>query len=294
MRHLFLFLFLLFNYLNLPAYAQDTTLFYFPLQIGDRWEYTSSRGTVPLIVQKEVTGDTLMPDGLQYKKIRISDPMIGVRYEFQRIQDSTKIYVRPQNSCIGDTLFFQLDLYAGKEWSAWPEGLSLHVDSIYQSQFLGRELAAALITRPEASFGILQYIIVDSLGIYFVGFEGGFEILNGAIVNGVNYGILTNLRNAKFSDELVAHRLEQNYPNPFNHETILEYTLARSDEVELIIFNTFGQIARHLVDEYQNAGTHRIRWNGKDDDGLTLPSGVYYYSLKFSKRTIRKKLLFVK
>ena len=81
-------------------------------------------------------------------------------------------------------------------------------------------------------------------------------------------------------------QLNQNYPNPFNPETSIRYWLPEGGRVHLRIFNVTGQTVRGLVDENQPAGTYAVRWDGRDDRGLPVASGVYFCHLqtgRFSK-----------
>ena len=74
--------------------------------------------------------------------------------------------------------------------------------------------------------------------------------------------------------------LHQNFPNPFNPDTTIKYDLAESADVTLQIYNVLGQVVRTLVaSEMQNAGRYQIRWNGMDDRGVLVSSGVYFYRI---------------
>ena len=74
--------------------------------------------------------------------------------------------------------------------------------------------------------------------------------------------------------------LHQNFPNPFNPDTTIKYDLAESADVTLQIYNVLGQVIRTLVaSETQNAGRYQIRWNGMDDRGVPVSSGVYFYQI---------------
>lgn len=84
----------------------------------------------------------------------------------------------------------------------------------------------------------------------------------------------------------IQFHLFQNYPNPFNPRTNITYQLAEGNHVHLRIFNVTGQTVRGLVDENQPAGTYSVRWDGRDDHGLPVASGVYFCHLqtgRFSK-----------
>jgi Tol biopolymer transport system component len=74
--------------------------------------------------------------------------------------------------------------------------------------------------------------------------------------------------------------LEQNYPNPFNAATVIRFALPTAANVELAIFNLAGQKVTTLVQGAREAGTYTINWDGRDDDGPALASGVFLYRLR--------------
>ena len=88
--------------------------------------------------------------------------------------------------------------------------------------------------------------------------------------------------------------LEQNHPNPFNRGTRIAYSLTAPGEVELEVFNLAGQRVACLVSGYAARGTHRINWDGTDDAGRELASGVYLYQLRQGERTELRRLLLLK
>lgn len=85
------------------------------------------------------------------------------------------------------------------------------------------------------------------------------------------------------------YSLEQNYPNPFNPTTTISYTLPEKSMAKLVIFNTIGEEVAVLLNEEQEAGYHKINFNG-----LNLTSGVYFYKLVAKDFTSVKKLMLVK
>jgi hypothetical protein len=88
--------------------------------------------------------------------------------------------------------------------------------------------------------------------------------------------------------------LAQNYPNPFNASTQIQFRLIRSSQVILDIYNLLGQKIRTLVDEPFNAGEHKIVWNGRNDSGDEVASGVYFYRLKTNFGTVSRKMIMLK
>ena len=74
--------------------------------------------------------------------------------------------------------------------------------------------------------------------------------------------------------------LSQNYPNPFNPTTKIDFALARTGDVTIVVYNLIGQKVKTLVSESLHYGYHGITWNGLDDFGRAVPSGVYFSELR--------------
>jgi hypothetical protein len=91
-----------------------------------------------------------------------------------------------------------------------------------------------------------------------------------------------------------AFELFENYPNPFNMSTTIRYRLDQQSAVHLAIFNLTGRMLRTLVDGEKAAGTHNITWDGKNDFGVSAPSGVYFYRLKGQGFSEKRKMLLVR
>ncbi len=90
------------------------------------------------------------------------------------------------------------------------------------------------------------------------------------------------------------YQLSNNYPNPFNPETTIRYQLAKQGEVKIAIFNLLGQRVRTLVDEVKPAGVHILKWNGTNDVGIRVSSGVYFYQIKSGDFLKVQKMLLLK
>ena len=87
--------------------------------------------------------------------------------------------------------------------------------------------------------------------------------------------------------------LSQNHPNPFNPETTIEYQLSQSSHVAITIYNTIGQSIRTLYDGQQNAGVYELIWDGKDNSGRKVGSGIYLYQLKVDDFVSVKKMVMI-
>ena len=88
--------------------------------------------------------------------------------------------------------------------------------------------------------------------------------------------------------------LRENYPNPFNPTTVIEYALPKASQVKIQIYNILGQKVRELVDEPQEPGYKMIRWDGKDDSGVEVSSGVYFYRIAAGDFMKSKKMILLK
>ena len=88
--------------------------------------------------------------------------------------------------------------------------------------------------------------------------------------------------------------LAQNYPNPFNPSTTIEYALPKTSSVQLTIFNMAGQAARTLVDDRQKAGSYSVEWDGRDNSGRQMASGIYFYNIKADDFQSVRKMVLVK
>lgn len=88
--------------------------------------------------------------------------------------------------------------------------------------------------------------------------------------------------------------LLQNYPNPFNSATVIEYQLPDLMYIRLEIYNLLGQRIRTLVNGWQGVGTHEVMWDGRDQEGQKLSSGVYFCTLRNEGLTLTKQILLVR
>jgi hypothetical protein len=88
--------------------------------------------------------------------------------------------------------------------------------------------------------------------------------------------------------------LSQNYPNPFNPTTKIEFTLARSGFVSLNIYDILGRKVRTLVSEHLSSGYKSVIWDGKNDAGKEVASGIYFYQLRVGDFSEPRKMLLLK
>ncbi|MCP4705371.1 MAG: T9SS type A sorting domain-containing protein [candidate division Zixibacteria bacterium] len=90
------------------------------------------------------------------------------------------------------------------------------------------------------------------------------------------------------------YTLNQNYPNPFNPSTTIQFSLPRLSKVEIEVYNILGQTVRNLVNDEKPAGQYQVTWDGRDNSGKTVSSGIYFYKIKTDNFTSSKKMLLLK
>jgi YVTN family beta-propeller protein len=92
----------------------------------------------------------------------------------------------------------------------------------------------------------------------------------------------------------LAFGLEQNVPNPFNPTTTIKYSIAEDADVSLVVYDVAGRQVRTLVNQRQRADVHRVTWDGLNDQGTRVASGMYFYKLVAGKFTQTKKMMLLK
>ena len=88
--------------------------------------------------------------------------------------------------------------------------------------------------------------------------------------------------------------LAQNFPNPFNPTTTIRYALPKDVSVQLEVFNLLGQRVKVLTNGYQSAGFKTIVWDGSDQYGNAVSSGIYIYRLTAGEFTKTRKMMLMK
>ncbi|MCU0644264.1 MAG: right-handed parallel beta-helix repeat-containing protein, partial [bacterium] len=119
----------------------------------------------------------------------------------------------------------------------------------------------------------------------------------GAGENGANIGALgrsiTEVSKAE-SQLPITFEMSQNYPNPFNAETRINYQLPEHSQVTIKIYNSLGREIRTLAKADKAAGYYTIHWDGKDNSGNQVVSGIYLYQIKARNFNCTKKLAVLK
>lgn len=107
-------------------------------------------------------------------------------------------------------------------------------------------------------------------------------------------GSATSLDSAQHDSSLPKRfALHANYPNLFNPSTTIKFDLPEDGDVELTIYDVLGHQIRRLADQRMKAGYHAEAWDGKNDDGFRISSGIYFYRLQTKRFVKVRKLIFL-
>jgi len=106
-----------------------------------------------------------------------------------------------------------------------------------------------------------------------------FEIVNAHVDDIDGLAVSTNVEELSMKALPTVYSLSNNYPNPFNPTTTIDYSIPKSGNVEIAVFNATGQKVRTLVNERQDAAFYKVVWDGKNDTGESVASGLYIYRL---------------
>ncbi len=166
---------------------------------------------------------------------------------------------------------------------------------------VGRHVENTTIT---LSYADLEIADIEKLGIY-VKTDGQWKYVdsevnptNKTVSAEIDYLGQYRLQSGDVTSEVVdnipdQYKLSQNYPNPFNPSTVINYQLPQNSKVQLVIYNALGQKVATLIDKKQEAGYHSYKFDINTLE-KSLPSGIYFYTIKAGSFHQTKKMLLVK
>lgn len=171
-------------------------------------------------------------------------------------------------------------------------GENAYIDQIYH-------IAPAELLFSNPDFGYNCGVVYDEGNYKTIGTSFEITGLDGEndlddAVNGIIdfFGVSTGS-----SDNIIptgSKYLAQNYPNPFNPETTIQFNLPEEQEITIEVFNTKGQKVKQLLKEQMPNGQHSVVWNGKDDTGKPVSSGIYFYRMTSGVNISTKKMILMK
>ncbi|GAB4288080.1 MAG: hypothetical protein Kow0098_05380 [Ignavibacteriaceae bacterium] len=275
------------------AQIDSTLKDYFPLEIGNYWEYRDNLFNLWTI---EAVGDTVMPNGKTYTIMRDSTDWIGgsIHYSYYRWDDSLKVWQYVGNSpgnCDNEWLIFDLNLPDSTGWTTCINGnidpsfvfpALLWTKQKYYSALnlltIAKVFSAAVVdsitgdTCYCGSFEYPHHELAKGIGIAYRAAELGNAIyITGAIIRGVQYGTIVSVEEGYKPFDFTLFR---NYPNPFNPTTTISYSIPENSLVQIKVYDILGNELAELINEIKPAGNYQTYF-----DASALSSGVYIYRL---------------
>ena len=192
----------------------------------------------------------------------------------QTLQFSTsdKLEVWLYGNASGDMIRFCIDDSDGHEVSDW-----LTIDWT-DWQLISWDLATDTVIAWVNGNGVLDGPMAD--------FDS-FQILKGEVT-------AVEPQSAGSGELPHQYSLSQNYPNPFNAETQIQFKVAGDEYVSLKVYNVTGQLVSTLVNEELPAGSYQVRWNGTDEEGRLLASGIYFCQMEAGHYAESIKMTFLR
>jgi hypothetical protein len=196
-------------------------------------------------------------------------------YHFAQID----FYIKHQLK-IGDSLLVEISNDDGQNWDK--------VDGYSGSAFGYRHKIIDISTYTGAGN--------ENIGLRFRLISDAEEQHNGVWIDDISIVVSEQALAVEDQDVNVPfiYSLKQNYPNPFNPSTTIKYSLPKSEQVDLTIYTITGEKVKTLVSDKIEAGYHSVQWNGVNDQGHSVASGVYIYRIKTKGFVKSMKMLFLK
>ena len=297
--------------------AQGTAKpFSFPHKSGDMWEYFYYDSPMSIdTLQNFTISDSVGLSGIihitQYAQfINPNRPATAVLDDTSKYWiDTVHNYVYSNSRGFDSSLVYKLNAEKGEQWPvrSWLPREVARVNDKWTSIIFGRETTFMSISYFAPSYsgdttGYSVYggdIIADGFGLVA---RGGGELsgqisLIGAVIKGKLYGDTTLVSVKQNKNTLPSDlKLFQNYPNPFNQSTTISFEISKRAIISLIIYDMLGKEVISLVDnEDYSIGSYKKIWNGLENNGKKVSSGIYFLVLTIDGLvTAGKKIILMK
>jgi hypothetical protein len=283
MKHIIIILMLIILNSPFALTKQKNSTNYFPLKIGNTWNYRYAEAESAFALPYKVFGTSSINDTLYFRFGDFEESPYLLRNDgfdkiIRRIGDRDLVWF--------DFTQDDSSLYEYKPFLNEPPYLVLVRKNVSIKTFLGKfENCIEFFFDDTTSFDDEQwYTFAPNLGMVRVQFASVNMLLASAIIDDKN---IVNVDGK--APDLFNCSLNQNYPNPFNSRTKISYSIQNPARVSLKIFNVRGRVITTLVNEQQPKGNHEIIF-----DSVDLPSGLYLYQLKTEDFTQSRKFIIVK
>ncbi|MFH1700106.1 MAG: FlgD immunoglobulin-like domain containing protein [Candidatus Zixiibacteriota bacterium] len=171
------------------------------------------------------------------------------------------------------------------------------------------EISDGLTWDIEISEGSNRILTLNGLNNLETGYYAALAFDNGTTIypsDGIELILANEIKSARLvignkgylEDEEVSlplrYALNQNYPNPFNPVTSIMFTIPEAGHVQLNVHNILGQLVKTLINSEMEKGEYTITWDGKDENGMAVASGIYFYRISANEFTHSRKMILLK
>jgi hypothetical protein len=263
-------------------------LSFFPHNVGDRWDYAYWNGGFYTYYSKVITRDSLTFDGNLY--------LFYNNYpEPEYIIDTSENVFWILFNC--NSLMYKLRSDSGDVWEnpscgeRWGWVASIDSGTVF-SQSTTIKVFQYGPVHPDSvpePYVLRERWLASGFGLIYEWQEPGyFSFLEGCVIEGDTFGIITSVESVK--DEVPAEfLLKQNYPNPFNPSTTIEFILPQEAEINLSIYDILGRKVAVLYEGLKGSGSYKYQWNARD-----ISSGIYFCRLSANGNVRTIKMLLAK
>jgi FlgD Ig-like domain len=121
---------------------------------------------------------------------------------------------------------------------------------------------------------------------------GSYGVLldHGQVVSNRDFGNQSTVTGAPGDSPRATFSLSQNHPNPFNPVTTIRFSVAQKCRTRMFVYDVRGTLVATLIDRILPAGEHRVTWDGRDDRGIDVGSGVYFYHLEAGSVSLTRRM----
>jgi hypothetical protein len=274
-----------------------------PLEIGNVWNFRNANFQPEFRVE---LFDTVFINGHKYYSLKRQD-IEGYIYknEYLRLREDgyfvcfDSLYsFFPQQ----DYIFYKLNASKGDSWTQQDMTNKNYyhniIDSIEISSFWGTYLLVKIVEVTDSVLTTYWEYWSDEFGMIQQQTEefgaGGWYYLWGCYINGQQYGdtvlVSVDEANRKY---LTDFKLHQNYPNPFNSNTIINYEVAKSAFVSIIVYDALGNMIKQLVSDTKAPGKYQVTFD-VNSFNRKLSTGVYFYKIFLDQKQQTRKMIYLK
>jgi hypothetical protein len=267
-----------------------------PLKPGNYWKYLEvggySNGDVTCFY---VTDSTRNLKGYNFNIVQSFESPNYIRYSSYEMLTTDSIYIS-YATYVPDSIYtyYKANCKIGDSWVQPVNEFATYTYSVIDTFHItawGNSYFSKLIKITDFNVTEVYQIWVDHIGLMEEQSVGQYHmVLRGCVIDGIIYGDTTTIVNVKEMpyQELTCD-LEQNFPNPFNANTKITFSIPKSSNISLKIYNSIGEEIDVLIEQFMNTGNYSYQF-----DASKLSSGIYFYRLTTNEYIKTKKMIVLK